>query len=119
MRVAVRQWRGRPRGDAEAELPGWMKAIDSFNAGEGAGMGVLLAVVNPKNLLLLVGGAAAIAQTGASTGDQAVALAVFVVIATIGVAAPIAIKFLMGERAPDCSAGCTSGWRARTRRSWP
>ena len=79
-----------------------MQTIDSFTPAKAAGMGVLLAVVNPKNLLLLVGGAAAIAQTGASTGDQAVALAVFVVIATIGVAAPIAIKFLIGgERAAE------------------
>ena len=75
-------------------------------------MGVLLAVVNPKNLLLLVGGAAAIAQTGAGTGDQAVALAVFVVIATIGVAAPIAIKFLMGERATGL-LGRLHEWMAR------
>ena len=101
LRVAQRQWRGRPRGDSEPELPSWMKTIDSFNPAKAAGMGALLAVVNPKNLLLLVGGAAAIAQTGASAGDQAVALAVFIVIATIGVAAPIAIKFLMGERATE------------------
>jgi len=78
-----------------------MTTIDSFNPAKAAGMGALLAVVNPKNLLLLVGGAAAIAQTGASADDQAVALAVFIVIATIGVAAPIAIKFLMGEGATE------------------
>ena len=99
LRVAARQWQGRPRGDSEPELPGWMKTIDSFTPAKAAGMGVLLAVVNPKNLLLLLGGVAAIAQTGAAAGDQAVALAVLVVIATIGVATPIAIKFLMGERA--------------------
>ena len=28
--VAVRQWRGRPKGDAEPQLPGWMKSIDTF-----------------------------------------------------------------------------------------
>jgi threonine/homoserine/homoserine lactone efflux protein len=28
--VAVRQWHGRPHGDEEAQLPGWMKAIDTF-----------------------------------------------------------------------------------------
>ena len=31
--------------------------------------------------------------------DQAVALAVFILIATLGVGAPVAIFFLMGERA--------------------
>jgi threonine/homoserine/homoserine lactone efflux protein len=28
--VAVRQWHGRPHGDAEPQLPDWMKAIDTF-----------------------------------------------------------------------------------------
>ena len=46
-------------------------------------MGIALSAVNPKNLLLVVGAAAAIAQTGASTGSQAVALAVFILIATL------------------------------------
>lgn len=104
LRVAVSQWRSRPKGDAEPQLPAWMKTIDRFTPAKAAGMGALLAVVNPKNLILLVGGAAAIAQTGASSGDQAAALAVFIVIATIGVAAPIAIKFLMGRRATQLLA---------------
>jgi hypothetical protein len=60
---------------------------------------VLLSSINPKNLILVVGAAAAIAQTGASTGSQAVALAVFVVIATLGVGAPVAIDVFMGKRA--------------------
>ncbi len=62
-------------------------------------MGLLLSAANPKNLLLTVGAAATVAQTGASTVDQAVALAVFVLVATLGVGAPIAIYFLMAERA--------------------
>jgi hypothetical protein len=97
--VAVREWRGRPRAGEEGELPTWMRKVDSFTPVKAAGMAALLAVVNPKNLLLLLGGAAAIAQSGASGSDQAVALAVFIAIATVGVAAPITIKFLMGERA--------------------
>jgi threonine/homoserine/homoserine lactone efflux protein len=60
---------------------------------------VVLAAINPKNLLLVVGAVAAIAQTGASTLDQAVALAVFILIATLGVGAPVAIYYLMGHRA--------------------
>jgi hypothetical protein len=46
-----------------------------------AGAGVALSAANPKNLLLAVAGAAAIAQTGIDAGEQAVAYAVFVVIA--------------------------------------
>ena len=62
-------------------------------------MGVALSGINPKNLLLTVGAAAAVAQAGASTGDEVVAMAVFVVVATIGPGIPVAIYFAMGERA--------------------
>ena len=55
--------------------------------------------MNPKNLLLTVGAAAAIAQTGIPAGEQAVALAVFIVVGTLGPGIPVAIYFAMGERA--------------------
>jgi len=96
---AVRQWRGRPQGDASPELPKWMKTVDTFTPGRSVAMGVALSSVNPKNLLLVVAAATAIAQTGVSAGDQAIALIVFIVIATLGVGGPVAIYFLMGDRA--------------------
>lgn len=96
--VAFKQWRGRPRAGEEAAMPGWMKAIDGFEAPKAAGLAVLLSAVNPKNLLLVVAAAAAISQTGVSGGQQAVALAIFILIATVGPGAPIAIYFAMGAR---------------------
>jgi hypothetical protein len=96
---AVSQWRGRPKGDAAPPLPKWMSALDQFGAGKALGMGIVLGDVNPKNLLLTVGAAAGIAQTGISAGEQAVALAIFVLIASLGVGAPVAIFFLLGDRA--------------------
>jgi threonine/homoserine/homoserine lactone efflux protein len=99
--VAVKQWRGRPQEGDEGEMPKWMQAIDTFKAGKAAGLGLLLSAANPKNLLLAVGAAAAISQTGASTGDQAVALAVFVLIGTLGPGAPVALYFALGERSKE------------------
>jgi threonine/homoserine/homoserine lactone efflux protein len=96
--VAVKEWRARPQDDAEPEMPKWMATIDSFTPGKAAGFGALLSGINPKNLLLCVGAAAAIAQTGVPAGEQAVALAVFVLIATLGPGAPVAIYFALGER---------------------
>ena len=96
---AVAQWRGRPKGDAAPKLPKWMSAMDQLGAGKALGMGALLSSLNPKNLLITVGAAAGIAQTGISAGQQAVALAIFVLIASVGVGAPVAIFFLLGERA--------------------
>ncbi|HUA45159.1 MAG TPA: GAP family protein [Solirubrobacteraceae bacterium] len=110
--LAVKQWRSRPRGDGAPQLPAWMKTIDKFTPTRSAAMGVALSAVNPKNLLLVVGAAAAIAQTGASTVSQAVALAVFIVIATLGVGAPVAVYFVMGDRAPRILSGLHD-WMAR------
>jgi threonine/homoserine/homoserine lactone efflux protein len=96
--VALKQWRGRPRGGAQPQLPKWMRAIDGFQAPKALGMGALLATVNPKNGLMTVGACAAIAQTGIGAGEQAVALAVFILIATLGVGAPVVLFFAMGDR---------------------
>jgi hypothetical protein len=102
--VALREWRGRPRGGEDPPVPKWMGAIDAFTPVKAAGAGVVLSAANPKNLLLAVGAAAAIAQTGISGGEQAIAYAVFAIIGTIGVAAPVVIYFLMGDRAPELLA---------------
>jgi hypothetical protein len=55
--------------------------------------------VNPKNLLLTVGAAAAIAGTGVAAGRQAVALGVFILVATLGPGMPVAVFFALGDRA--------------------
>jgi hypothetical protein len=110
--AAVRHVRGRtPRGE-EAPLPAWMGAIDRLNPAVVLGGGVVLGGVRPKNLLLAVGGAAAIAQTGIAAGQQAIAYAVFTVIATLGVAAPVVIYFAMGTRSGEL-LGRLKGWMRR------
>ena len=110
--LAVRQWRGRPRGDRQPQLPGWMQAVDKFTPIRSTAIGVALSAVNPKNLLLVVGAAAAIAQTGTDAAAQAVALAIFILIATLGVGSPVAIYYLMGDRATKILADLHD-WMAR------
>jgi threonine/homoserine/homoserine lactone efflux protein len=97
---ALRQWRGRPQGAEEPPAPKWMGAIEGFTAVKAAGAGALLSGLNPKNLLLAVAAAAAIAGTGIPGGEQAVAYAIFALIGTIGVGAPVVIYFVLGDRAP-------------------
>jgi hypothetical protein len=99
--VAVRQFRGRPHQGEAAPLPKWMGSIDRFRAGQALGGGAVLAGANPKNLLLAVGGAAAIAQTGIPGGQQAIAYAVFAVVGTLGVGAPVVLYFAMGKRSAE------------------
>ena len=97
--VALKQWRGRPHGDEEPATPKWMGAIDAFTPPKALGAGAALAGANPKNLLLAVGAAIAIAQTEIAGGEQAIAYAVFALIGTVGVGAPVVIYFALGDRA--------------------
>jgi hypothetical protein len=97
--VAVRQFRARPTDGDQAGLPKWMAKIDDIKPLSACGLAALLAGVNPKNLLLAVGAAASIAQTGISGGQQAIAYLVFALVGTLGVGIPVGIYFALGPRA--------------------
>ncbi|MGA7398260.1 MAG: GAP family protein [Solirubrobacterales bacterium] len=97
--VAARTWRGRPKPGEEASFPAWMKAVDQFTPAKSAAIAFALSAINPKNLLITAAAAAAIAQTGISTGNQIGALAVFVLVASLGPGLPVAIYFVMGDKA--------------------
>ena len=62
-------------------------------------MGVLLAGVNPKNLILTAGASAGLAQLGLSTSDVIVALVVFVVLGSLTIAGPVVYYLVGGEHA--------------------
>ncbi len=97
--LAVKQWRGRPRRGAQGDLPAWMQKVDTFTPGRTIAIAVALSGVNPKNLVLIVAAGAAIAQTGIEASEQAIALGVFVLVATLGPGLPVAAYFLLGDRA--------------------
>jgi threonine/homoserine/homoserine lactone efflux protein len=68
--------------------------------------------LNPKNLLLVVAGASAIARAGISTGEEVIALLVFILIASLGVLTPVVIYFLLGEKSRDILDGLKN-WMQR------
>ena len=96
--VAALQFRNRPRNGDRVELPKWIGRVDEIKPLPAAGLGVVMAGLNPKNLLLAVAAAAAIAQTGISGGEQAIAYLVFALVGTLGVGTPVGIYFAMGAR---------------------
>ena len=110
--VGVREFRSRPRGDEPAPVPRWMAKVDKIQPVAAFGLGALLAGVNPKNLLLIIGGAAAIAKTGIAGGQQVIAYVVFAAVATIAVAAPVVIYIAMGKRSADLLARLKN-WMSR------
>jgi threonine/homoserine/homoserine lactone efflux protein len=103
--VALRQFRGRPHGDEQPQMPKWMATIDKTSPPAAFGLAALLSGANPKNLLLAVAGGAAIAQTGIPGGQQAIAYLIFALIGTLGVGLPVVIYFVMGARSEKLLAG--------------
>jgi hypothetical protein len=97
--LAWRQFAKRPRGAGEAPLPKWMRALDSFTPVRSLAIGALLSGVNPKNLMLNAAATASIAQAGLSGGAQAVVLVVLVLLGSLGIIAPVAVFFAMGDKA--------------------
>ena len=97
--LAVKQWRARDTGDKDAETPKWLGAIDDFSAPKAFGAGVALSAANPKNLLFALGAEATIAETGISGTEEIVAFAIFLVLASLGVAVPVVVSSAFGDRA--------------------
>jgi hypothetical protein len=95
--LAASQWRGRRREGAASEMPRWMRKVDGLTTTQAVGMAIFLAAVKPKNLLLTIGAAVAIAELGVSAGAQAGALIAFVVLGTLAPAGPLVLSVLMRE----------------------
>jgi hypothetical protein len=76
-----------------------MADIDALKPGKALGLGVLLAGVNPKNLILTLGAAAGLAQLRLSTTDAVVSLIAFVVVGSLTIAIPVVYYLLGGDRA--------------------
>ena len=118
--LAARRWRTRPAPGAAPERPKWMARVESLTPGQAAGLGALLVVANPKNLILTVGAAMGLAQLGLSTSDVVVALIVFIVVASAQ--AWPRRSSIIGAGAPGPRPRSTMsrpGWARTTRPSWP
>jgi hypothetical protein len=104
--LAARNRRKDKEGNAPP--PRWMASLDTLSPVKAIGLAVALAAVNPKNLALEVAAGAGVAQiAGLSTGDVVVGLAVFVVIASASILAPVVVYLAGGERA----ASVLDGWK--------
>lgn len=103
--LGVRQFRGRPTADVPAEMPGWMRAIEDFRWPRALGAGLALSAANPKNVLLVVGGASLIAEVDLPAAQDALALLVFVVVASLGVLTPVALRLVLGARSAPLLEG--------------
>ena len=109
--LAVRTWRTRTPAGAEPEQPKWMAGIDSFSPVKALALALLLAGVNPKNLLLAAGAGAAVAGLALPTTQAVVSLALFVIVASLTIAVPV-IYYLVGGAAARTRLDAVKEWLA-------
>jgi hypothetical protein len=111
--VAIAKFRGRPGPDDPSSLPGWMDGIAGFGAGRSLAVGAGIGAGNPKNIAVAVGTAVAVSSAALPAGQQVVVLTIYVVLASLGVAAPIIAILFLGDR----SGTVLDGWKAWLTRS--
>ena len=101
-----------PRNGDRVGCRGWISRVDGSSRCLRLGLAPGDGRLNPKNLLLAVVDAAAIAQTGISGGEQAIAYLVFALVGTLGVGTPVGIYFVMGARSEKLLTGLKD-WMAQ------
>lgn len=107
--LAVRSWRHRPAPGTNPDMPKWMAGLGDLPPGKALGLGLLLAGVNPKNLILTLGAAAGLAQLGVSTAAAATSLAVFVTVGSLTIAGPV-VYYLLGGKRAEAALEELKGW---------
>lgn len=96
--LAVKQWRGRPTPGSAPVLPKWMSAIDSFTFMRALGLGVLLSLPRPKNLLMAASAGIIIGGANLPVGSTATATGVFILCAISTVLVPVIAYLLAADR---------------------
>jgi threonine/homoserine/homoserine lactone efflux protein len=108
--LGLKRWSDRRESDPEP--PGWLAGVEVMSAGKAFGLGLLLATLNPKNVVIVVAAATAIGEATPVPAQQIVALLVFTVVGSLGVAAPVVATLALGDRADERLAAADT-WMTR------
>lgn len=85
-------------GGTKAESPAWMAALGDYTPRRSATLGLLLAVANPKVLLLVLAGGVAIGAAELGPAGAALATLAFSAVAALAVALPVLARLMFGRR---------------------
>jgi Sap, sulfolipid-1-addressing protein len=97
--LAYRQWQKRLAVGEKAELPRWMTSIETIGPAKALGLGVLLSGLNIKIILLTLAAMLAVTEASLSGAQTLAAATIFIVVASISVAAPVLLNLILGQRA--------------------
>jgi threonine/homoserine/homoserine lactone efflux protein len=105
--VGVRKLSHRPGQEQKADQPRWMKGIADFGTRQSFLVGVSVGALNPKNIAVAFASAVVVATAQLPVGQQVGVIAIYTLVASIGVASPIVAALALGDR----SESVLSGWR--------
>ncbi len=106
--AAVQKFRGRPRDGRGGTMPKWMDGIAASRPRKSLAAGLALGAANPKNVVVGLAAAATIASFTLSHGQAVAAIAIYLLVAVLGIAAPILVTVFLGDRSRDV----LDGWKA-------
>ena len=102
--LSYRNFRKRDAGPANDSGPGWLTKVDKVSALTGFGLGFTAGAVNPKNLALIPGAAITIISAEMTTVGMISASMLFALVGTSGVAIPLLIPLVAGDRKDELLA---------------
>lgn len=105
--LAAQKWITRPKEGDTPKLPGWVTSLESASPLSALGIGAAMSGVNPKNLVFAVSAAVAIAEWQLATSENAILLAVYAIVGSLGVLIPAIWRAVGGESA----AATLQEWR--------
>jgi hypothetical protein len=96
--ILKRRGRGRARARDKVETPGWMRLLDRMGAVRNFAFGFFV-TPNPKNDVLVASGALTVAAAVHRSTARVAAYLGFTAVASLGVAVPLVLTRVPGERA--------------------
>ena len=102
--LSYRNFRKRDPGSTNDSSPGWLKKVDKVSVPTAFGLGFTAGAVNPKNLALIPGAAITIIAADLTTVGIISTSALFALVGTCGVAIPLLIPLVAGDRKDELLA---------------
>ena len=96
--LAIRSWSRRPRSGEQPDTPSWMEALDQLCFLKSLLTGAALLVLNLKNFPIAVSAGAVLARYQSESIEFLSALLALTLISSLGVAAPVVVACLGGEK---------------------
>jgi len=99
--AAGQKFRSRPAPGETSPMPKWMDGIAGFGPGKSLAVGATVGAANPKNIAVGLASAITIASAGLPSGQVVATVAIYTVVASLGVATPIVAMLFLGDRSSE------------------